>query len=62
MLIPSGSKHVVIYTNVNNFRYYFYLNCYAVGYKYTVLCDTEHDATRKAEKKTRLTLKQNKLL
>jgi hypothetical protein len=45
MMTEYGSKHVVININVNNLCYYFYLNCCVDGYKYTVLCDTQQDAT-----------------
>jgi hypothetical protein len=47
MMNQQGSKFVVININVNNFYYYFYLNCCVDRYKYTVLNDTQQDATRK---------------
>jgi hypothetical protein len=47
MMTQWGSKHVVINIKVNNLCYYFYPNCCVGGYKYTVLKDTEQDATRK---------------
>jgi hypothetical protein len=33
--------------NINNFCLYFYLNCCVDRHKYTVLNDTQHDATHK---------------
>jgi hypothetical protein len=47
MMTDWGPKHVVININVINLCYYFYLNCCVDGYKYTILNDTQQDATCK---------------
>jgi hypothetical protein len=45
MMTQYGSKHIMININVNGLYYYFDLNCCVDGYKYTVLNDTQQDAT-----------------